>query len=240
MIVKVGCCGFPRARKRYYDAMGLVEIQKTFYKPPRLETALRWREEAPSDFEFTLKAWQLITHHTTSPTYRKAKIVVPPEGRERYGFFRPTDEVFYAWEVTRKMAQALQARVVVFQCPARFTPTQDNIANMRAFFGKIEREGLILAWEPRGRWDDHTVALLCRELNLIHCVDPFRRLPVTQGRAYFRLHGRTGYYYRYTGEDLAWLAELCSHYEKVYVLFNNVSMWESALEFKSLLGGKDL
>ena len=236
MVVKVGCCGFPKARKQYFEAMGLVEVQKTFYKPPRLETAIRWRNEAPPDFEFTLKAWQLITHHAVSPTYRKAKIEVPPEERERYGFFRPTDEVFQAWEVTKEMAQALQAKVVVFQCPARFTPTQENIANMRAFFGGIERGGLTLAWEPRGRWEDYTIASLCEELNLIHCVDPFQRLPVTGGTAYFRLHGKTGYYYRYTVEDLAWLAELCSRYDEVYVLFNNVSMWESALEFKRIMG----
>lgn len=235
MIVKVGCCGFPKARKQYFETMELVEVQKTFYKPPRLETAIRWRSEAPPDFEFTLKAWQLITHHATSPTYRKAKIQIPPEEHERYGFFRPTEEVLQAWEATRQVAQALQAKVVVFQCPARFTPTQEHIANMRTFFSRIERGGLTLAWEPRGPWDDELIAALCEELDLIHCVDPFQRLPVTQGTAYLRLHGKTGYYYRYTCEDLAWLAEICARYEKVYVLFNNVSMWESALEFKKLL-----
>jgi len=235
--VKIGCCGFPKARKLYYQAFKLVEVQKTFYKPPRLETALKWRDEAPPDFEFALKAWQLITHHATSPTYRKAGLKIEPEERDRYGLFRPTEEVLSAWETTRQIALALQARVVVFQCPARFTPTEEHIANMRAFFSQVQRDGLIFAWEPRGNWDDSLVASLCEELNLVHCVDPFQRLPVTGGFAYFRLHGKTGYYYRYTEDDLRWLAELSQRYDEVYCLFNNVSMWESALEMGRILEG---
>lgn len=237
MPVKVGCCGFPRARSKYYDAFELVEVQKTFYKPPRLETARKWRAEAPSSFEFTLKAWQLITHHPSSPTYRKAGITVPPEERNRYGFFRPTDEVLRAWETTKEIALALNARIVVFQCPARFTPTDEHIADMRRFFGQMDRAGLTLVWEPRGEWEDSVIAELCAELGLIHCVDPFQRLPVTEGMGYFRLHGRTGYRYRYTQEDLRQLAEWCSRYDEVYVLFNNVSMWDDALAFRELIAG---
>ncbi len=67
--VKVGCCGFPGGMKKYFSQFRLVEVQQTFYKMPRLKTAQKWRQEAPSDFEFTLKAWQLITHSPTSATY---------------------------------------------------------------------------------------------------------------------------------------------------------------------------
>jgi uncharacterized protein YecE (DUF72 family) len=55
--VKIGCCGFAVGMKDYFRQFKLVEVQQTFYKIPRLETALRWREAAPTDFEFTLKAW---------------------------------------------------------------------------------------------------------------------------------------------------------------------------------------
>jgi uncharacterized protein YecE (DUF72 family) len=72
--IKVGCCGFPCSRKRYYENFDVIEIQKTFYNPPRIETAEKWRSDAPKNFEFTLKAWQLITHPKESPTYRKAKL----------------------------------------------------------------------------------------------------------------------------------------------------------------------
>ena len=103
--VKVGCCGFPGGRKGYFSQFKLVEVQQTFYKMPKLETAQRWRQESPADFEFTLKAWQLITHPPASPTYRKAGLKVPSSAEEHYGFFRPSDEVHQAWEETRRFAR---------------------------------------------------------------------------------------------------------------------------------------
>ncbi len=44
-----------------------------FYEPPRDGTMRRWRAQAPIDFEFTIKAWQLITHDALSPTYRRLR-----------------------------------------------------------------------------------------------------------------------------------------------------------------------
>ena len=232
MRIKVGCCGFPRRKAEYAERFPVVEVQQTFYQPPRLSTAQRWRAEAPSAFEFTLKAWQLITHEPRSPTYRRLKEPIPEDRKDRYGAFRPTEEVHAAWERTREIAEVLQARIVLFQCPASFTPTEEHIANVRAFFTGVERGGLIFAWEPRGAWPDETVAALCRQLDLIHAVDPFQRLPVTPRLAYFRLHGRTGYRYRYTDEDLECLLGWCRRFDEVYCLFNNVSMWEDGLRMQ--------
>lgn len=87
--IKVGCCGFSRGMKDYLNQFKLVEVQQTFYKIPKLETALRWRAEASPNFEFTLKASQLITHPPTTPTYRKAGIKIPPHAVEHYGFLDP-------------------------------------------------------------------------------------------------------------------------------------------------------
>jgi len=104
---------------------------------------------------------------------RKAGLAVPLEERDRYGGFRPTPEVIEAWERTRAVALTLEAPIVVFQCPASFTPTLEHIAHLRTFFERVERAGLLFAWEPRGNWPEETVAALCRDLDLIHCVDPF-------------------------------------------------------------------
>lgn len=233
MDVKVGCCGFAKARAKYFEHLALVEIQQTFYKPPRLETARRWRTEAPPSFEFALKAWQLITHEPSSPTYRKAKIEVKEPNR--YGAFRPSEEVFAAWERTREIAEALEAKIVVFQCPASFRPTEEHKANVRAFFRSIGRGELTLAWEPRGPWGDDEVKGLCAELGLIHCVDPFQRQPVHGNLAYFRLHGRGGYRYRYNDEDLVTLLEWSRPYGETYCLFNNINMFEDAMRFREMI-----
>jgi uncharacterized protein YecE (DUF72 family) len=93
----------------------------------------------------------------------------------------------------------------------------------------------IFAWEPRGEWEDGQIARLCDDLDLVHCVDPFERLPVTDGLAYFRLHGIDDYYYNYTDEDLEQLQVWCDPYADAYVLFNNVSIWDDALRFQEAL-----
>jgi len=68
MIIKVGCCGWAvkGGRKAYFKKFKLIELQDTFYNLPRVELAMKWRNMAPEDFEYTLKAWQLITHPHTS------------------------------------------------------------------------------------------------------------------------------------------------------------------------------
>lgn len=237
-VIHTGCCGFVKSHGAYFQHFGLIEIQRTFYKPPMVKTALRWREEeAPPGFIFALKAWQLITHSRHSPTYARAGLDIPETATGRYGSFRPTPEVLDAWERTFEIAEALRAAVVVFQCPASFRPTPQNVDNMRAFFGQARRGDLVFAWEPRGDWPDADVAGLCRELDLVHCVDPFKRLPVTPGLAYFRLHGIDGYAYdyRYSDEDLARLEEACRPFDETYVLFNTASMWDDALRFQARL-----
>ena len=234
-MIHIGCCGFGRARGTYFRQLPLVEVQQTFYKPPRVETAARWRAEAPPDFEFTLKAWQFITHKATSPTYRKAQLALAHPATD-YGAFQPTDAVSEAWAHTREIAIALNATTVVFQCPASFTPTEEHVANLRGFFRLVERGRLRLAWEPRGAWSDELIRSLCAELDLIHVVDPFQRQPMTSGLAYFRLHGRTGWRSRYTDEDLAQLLHWCQDHDEAYCLFNNISMFKDALRMYTLVG----
>jgi uncharacterized protein YecE (DUF72 family) len=234
-MIRVGCCGFPRKQSLCYDALDAVEIQATFYKPPQLSTAERWRAQAPAPFAFTLKAWQLVTHDPSSPSYRRSGVVVEPEAREHYGSFRPTTEVRDAWERTRLVAQALHAEIVVFQCPASFKPSPENIGHLRRFFTEIGRSSMRFAWEPRGEWPPDLVAELCADLNLIHCVDPFRQRPVTAGTAYTRLHGRDGYHYRYADSELEKIAGLASEFGETWVFFNNTAMWDDALRFRAHL-----
>lgn len=223
------------ARGRYYDDLPTVEVQQTFYDPPPLATLVRWRTEAPPEFRFTLKAWQVITHEAGSPTYRRLRRRA--EGLEEAGSFRWNKVVLDAWEVTREAALALRAEVVLFQCPAKFVPSAANVANLRRFFSSIERGTLRFAWEPRGEWPWDLMASLCAELELIHAVDPFKSACATD-TAYFRLHGREGYRYRHTGDDLRELLELCRAHSQCYVFFNNVSMYDDALSFWKLASGQ--
>lgn len=231
--IRVGCCGFVVSQQKYFQRFRLVEIQNTFYQLPQLKTAEKWRSTAPSGFEFTIKAWQLITHEPSSPTYRRLTERIPPQKFENYGRFRPTKEVFAAWQRTASFASRLGASIVVFQCPASFRPTRDNIANMKTFFSQVDREGLQFAWEPRGAWQEALIRKLCEGLQLIHCVDPFKNKPQFGDFHYFRLHGITGYAYRYSDEDLKRLKKWVGG-KPSYLLFNNNWMKEDALRFMAL------
>ena len=224
------------AMAEYTLHFAVVEVQQTFYQPPQLSTLKRWRAQAPPGFEFTLKAWQLITHEARSPTYKRLKKELSEEERTQCGSFRPTAIVTEAWAVTLACARALAARQILFQSPASFTPTAEHIESMRKFFASIERDGgLQFLWELRGGWADDLVRTLCHELDLVHVVDPFAARTQTPERCYFRLHGRQGWRYVYEDDELEELRALLPSDRISYVLFNNVRMSEDAMRFQELI-----
>ncbi|MBS7655906.1 DUF72 domain-containing protein [Candidatus Bathyarchaeota archaeon] len=242
MIIKIGCCGFPISMKKYFMKFKLVEIQKTFYEPPKTETLIKWRENAPEKFEFSVKAWQVLTHTYSSPTWRKMKVTL--KNKENYGFLKPTEENFKAWEKTLEACKALKAKICVIQTPPSFNCIQENIQNMESFLNSIKRDEIKIAWEPRGNWINHLseVKRLCEKLDLTHIVDPLKREPVVVKEVqYFRLHGlhpkkEVNYKYQYSIEDLRKLyykIEILrkSKVKEVYVLFNNLTMNIDAEKF---------
>ncbi len=235
--VLVGTSGFGIAQAKYVETFPVVEVQHTFYQPPKIATLERWRADAPSNFEFVLKAWQLITHDAKSPTYRRLKRELTPSEAEEAGYFRPTGMVKEAWEVTLACARALHARTILFQCPASFKQTEENVANLQKFFKSISRSAkdLNLCWEPRGDWDSKLVKQICERLGLWHAVDPFVTQTVTPRNLYFRLHGRTGWRYEYEAGELEELAAMLPASTSGYVFFNNVRMIQDALRFRTLL-----
>ncbi len=234
--IKIGCCGWAEAQKNYYRDFGVVEVQEAFYQPGRVEKYEKWRNAAPAGFEFSVKAWQLITHEASSPTYRKLKSAIPDAKKSCYGFFRRTEEVFAAWEVMDMIARALEAKVILFQSPASFAPSTDNERNLRTFFKKIVRRNYILCWEPRGAWQDKDVNRICSDLDMVHCVDPFKSKSMHGRIRYFRLHGRPGYNlrYRYQEQDLQELLGMIDR-KTDYVLFNNLNMLNDAKQFQRLI-----
>jgi uncharacterized protein YecE (DUF72 family) len=236
-LIKVGCCGFRTSRDSYYSQLPAVEIQHTFYQPPQISTLEKWRAEAPPDFEFTIKAWQLITHQASSPTYQRMKRKLTDEEKQGAGSFRSSPIVREAWDVTKACAQALQTKMILFQCPASFRPTKENIGNMRKFFRKLnaQRDGLNFPWEPRGAWPRELVTELCGELDLWHVVDPFKERTVTPKRCYFRLHGRRGWRYQYEDGELEELSLMLPEGVESYVFFNNIKMREDAARFKEII-----
>ncbi|MEM3696263.1 MAG: DUF72 domain-containing protein [Candidatus Bathyarchaeia archaeon] len=223
-MIKVGCCGFPTSMKKYYETFNLVELNSTFYQYPRMETVEGWRNKAPETFEFTVKAHQDISHK------EKMKI---------------TDTCLQAFEKMKKICKILNSKILLIQTPGSFRP--DKLGDAEKFFKEVNREDLVLVWETRGPvWETpetyEKLRKVLEEVNVSHVTDPFRVLPAYVGAvAYFRLHGlgEQMYYYQYSDAELQRLKEAITLYEKegktVYVLFNNLSMFEDAIRFKEYL-----
>ena len=234
--LRLGLCGWNGSQGAYFRDFDCIEIQSTFYDPPSLQVVRKWRSAAPPDFHFCMKAWQLITHRAASPTYRRLRSPLPANDIEAVGSFRQTEQVWLAWQRTVDVARAVDARVILFQCPKSFLPTSENLINFSAFFRRVSRVGLRLAFEPRGEtWTEEIVQDLCAEHDLIHCVDPFETTSVHGDIRYWRLHGRGSYSYRYTDADLAALRQLLiKRPQPGYLMFNNFSSKTDALRFRQL------
>ena len=236
-MVKIGLCGFTIGIAEYLETFPVVEIQHTFYEPPPATTMARWRDQASPGFEFTIKAWQVITHRGTSSTYRKVKTPLTEKQKLECGAFQVNDTTRAAWERTREAARTLRATAILFQCPASFKPLPENVANMRALFAAIDRPTNVrFLWEPRGAWPDDLVRELCVDLGLTHVVDPFLRATVTPDFVYFRLHGLGNAYRAYTDDELRRLLEMASTGAPAYVMFNEIPRVADSKRFRKLLG----
>jgi len=206
--------------KKYPESFSLVELNSTFYQYPKMSTVAGWREKAPPEFEFTVKAHQDISH--------KFRFEMKPS--------------LQAFTQMRQICEALNARILLIQTPASFRP--DRLGEAEKFFRKVRNSDLAVAWETRGpTWEEpkaqKKLAAVLRELDVPHVTDPFKTLPVyTGGVAYFRLHGlgKELYYYQFTDDELKQLKRLVEPFEaegkEVYVLFNNLAMFDDGLRFK--------
>jgi uncharacterized protein YecE (DUF72 family) len=239
MTVRVGLCGFTMPMEDYALHFPVVEIQHTFYDPPDGDVMRRWLAVTPSTLEYTIKAWQMVTHPITSPTYRRMKRRIDPEGEP--GFFRASTAVKEGWQRSVRCAGILSATAILFQSPASFTPTPENVEHMRRFFERIVRPRARLLWEPRGSaWvrKRALAAALCQDLQLVHVVDPFVTDPVPDTPVYWRLHGIRTPRRSYTDAELRRLRAMLARVEHdgpAYVMFNNLPRVSNAKAFLRLI-----
>jgi uncharacterized protein YecE (DUF72 family) len=244
--IHVGCCGWSYLNERDFPELGesgsrrsklqsyaslfdTVEINSTFYRLPSLSTVQKWRAEVDGinpDFEFTVKAFQGITH---------------------FHRFQKQDAL-NSYAALKDICTASHARMLLFQSPGSFKPSEENVEHMGRFFERIDRKGTIAVWEPRGKWydDPGLIEKVCLDCGLVHCVDPFRNEPLIFGKekmAYFRLHGfgkPSMYRYDFSGDELNQLKKkiesLPTEVKDVYVFFNNETCYRNGGRFLELIG----
>lgn len=236
--MRVGVCSNPS--KKAFEEFDVLEVQRTFYRIIRENTARRWREKAPKDFEFVVKCFQGITHNYKSPTWRRSNIDVK-EIKENVGDLKVNDKTMEFWDYVINIARVLRSKIILVQTPSSFRDTSKNIENVYRFFGSVERGRFRIAVEFRG-WKPENIRKVCEDLDLIDVFDPLLRRSETPRFLYIRLHGkieerRINYKHKYTEEELRKILEVIKDHKprEVYVLFNNVYMFEDAKRFRMMI-----
>lgn len=236
MTIKIGCSGFQEARSKYYEEFSLIEIQQTFFQPPPVGTALKWRSQASPQFEFSVKAWQLITHEPVANGYRNLRERLPARALANCGHFKPSKMVFEAWRKTEAVAEALQAKIIIFQTPKTFRPSPQNFRNFKNFFRRINRRKFTMVWEPGCKWPQDKINELCHEFNLVYTSNPEYSPIISLGPIrYFRLRGKQGYRSRYNDEDFQRYLRFENNDKTSYFILNNASMLFDARNFVTYL-----
>src|SRR5262249_2407329 len=201
----------------YAEHFDTVEVNSTFYGPPRAEVSRAWVERTPPGFEFSIKLYQKFTHpEMFKTTIRKSLKGTLPDAKpsSRRSATRPTDQD----EMLNALARPNQADLDTFlsgidpivsagrmgallaQFPASFKdapPSRDYLAAVLRAFSQFP-----VAVELRHRsWSDaldDTLALLnAFGAAWVQIDEPKFRfsvrqnyLPNVRGFYYMRLHGR--------------------------------------------------
>jgi uncharacterized protein YecE (DUF72 family) len=195
-------------------------VNSTFYQIPLLKEVEEWRKLVPSDFKFSVRAHQSITH--------KYKL-------------QPVEEVLEAFERMKQICSKLNAEVMHLQVPSSFELTKTSIINLRNVLSSVRLQKLRLALEIRGvRSSQLPPELLktMREYNIVHCTDLSRgEMPAYESDIlYTRLFGKGKHnVYQPTDEELSEIDNEASSgkSEKIAMSFHFVRMYKDAARLKT-------
>ena len=235
--LRLGLCGWNGSQRAYFADFDCIEIQSTFYDPPTLTVARKWRAAAPPGFAVLHQG--LAADHSHGRQSHLPAFAVPDSRRtsgirwvhsaRRTRSGRPGNARLKSRGLWKRGSSCSSAR-------SRSSRRAKISSICRRFSAGWKEDSFRLAWEPRGEaWTEDVVRELCAEYDLIHCVDPFEAVSVHGDMRYWRLHGRGSYSYRYTDADLAALRHMLTKSPQPgYLMFNNFSSKADALRFRQL------
>ena len=234
-MIRIGCAGFPVARDRYWRERDFAEAATGEHMPQDL-TLAGWKADLPSGAEMSLQAYRLITHAPSDPGFPAAGKKLPRSRQGHCGGFRESLEVHEAWGATKAAAEALGARLVVFETPSSFQPGPDRLRDFYRFFKAFPRGRLTPIWAPRGAEWERLADKVCRDLGLERAYDPLRERAPAKGRfRYMRVGVPRG---SFLGVDD--LSTIARSVEKgpAYVVFSHRAAFTDAARLQALMEGR--
>jgi len=232
-MIRVGCAGYPVGRDRYWRTLSFVETD-TGKGMPRLETLAAWRADIPASGEAALQALRTITHGPEDRGFPASMRKLPKNRQAMCGSFRESLEVHEAWMATKAAAEALGAKIVVFETPASFQPGSDRLRDMNRFFKGAARGKLIFVWHPRGVEWGSLEDKVCAELGLIRAFDPLRQAPPRKG-AFLYMRPSLARMATLGVDNMATIAAAAAEIPS-YVALSHRAAFRDAERLKDLLG----
>jgi uncharacterized protein YecE (DUF72 family) len=134
-------------RLKYYAShFPIVEVDSTYYALPAERTAGLWVTRTPDRFVFDVKAFRLLTQHTTelAKLPKDLREAVPNELKEKKNvYYRdlPDEVLNQVWERFESALLPLDSAgklgVVLFQFPPWFMPSHENLQYIEACQQKL-------------------------------------------------------------------------------------------------------
>ncbi len=208
----------------YARHFNTVELNNVFYRFPTEKAVEHWRQTAPENFLFSVKASRFMTH--------RKKLIDSKESVKRL--------------LDRVSLLGPRLGPILFQLPPRW---RANPERLKAFAEWLPHDRQDFVFEFRDpSWHRDEVLQVLADRNLSLCVHDWPAAitpPVVTGRiAYIRFHGpKKAYAGKYTVAQLRpWverIREWKERVERVFVYFNNdqeAFAVRNAQELKSALG----
>jgi len=189
----------------YAERFNTVEINSTFYHMPTAKTMQRWKELAPKNFCYSIKANRAITH---------------------YSKFHHTQEIIQQlYSLTDILAEHLGC--ILFQLPGSIHYDADLLEDMLKQFSPHKKN--IIEFRHASWWRDEVREKLATKNIIFANIDsPSAHFPFypTGEISYLRLHGHKKWYQEEYGEKilLTWLHAIKkSKAKEVWCYFDNTA-----------------
>jgi uncharacterized protein YecE (DUF72 family) len=237
--IRVGCSGWQYRHWRgdfypadlpvrlwyeyYAERFDTVETNNTFYRLPEAPVFRSWRERAPADFTFAVKASRFLTH---------MKKLKDPDAPLQLFFSR-----------ARELGRTLGP--VLYQLPPRWPV---NLERLEIFLRALPpRRRHVLEFREASWYRDDVFALLAKH-HVALCLHDMQGsasgLLDVGPFVYVRFHGTERYSGSYSDERLGWWAEWMAQRAKagkaIYAYFNNDVGGHAprdAVRLRRMLGG---
>ena len=198
----------------YSENFNFVEVNYTFYEYPSARMVERWRRTVPSDFTFSVRCNQDLTH--------------------RIGL-RPIDQAYEVFSRMIFLCKILDARFLHLLTPASYILDDAKIKEAKDFFSTINMKGVRLAWEVRSPMTTKLVNLM-QDFKIVHSVDLSKEEPAFKSDViYTRMFGRGRHnIYQFTDEELVEIDQkiLKAEAKVATMTYHGIRMNTDALRFK--------